>query len=178
MKREIEAKVKVNNLKAMAVKMWQVGALYLHTVGEQDIYFDDAHKTLLKSKCGLRLRKREKLKGKEEFFLTFKGPTGRSLFKSREELQVQVDDFDMMKNILRGLGYKGVLIVRKIRQIWKLGQCEICLDKVRGLGTFIEIEGPNEKIIAKVLEKLGLDKTKHIPSGYARMLAKKRHVSN
>jgi predicted adenylyl cyclase CyaB len=76
-----------------------------------------------------------------------------------------------MKNILLGLGYKAHLTVDKIRQIWQLGKCEVCLDKVRHLGTFIEVEGPHEKAIENVLNKLGLDKNNHLSKGYAKMTA-------
>jgi predicted adenylyl cyclase CyaB len=187
MKLEIEAKIRVKNLDAIAKKLRQMGSKFLHTVQEQDLYFNSADGKLLKSNCALRLRKRKfkisKFKKKQarsvsdgiksQIFLTFKGPTGKSAFKSRREDQVEVDDFDMTKNILLGLGYKELLTVRKIRQIWHVGKCEVCLDKVRLLGTFIEVEGPSEKAISTVLDKLGLDKTKHISTGYARMTAQK-----
>jgi adenylate cyclase class 2 len=172
---EIEAKVRVKNLDAISKKLRLLGAAFLHTVREEDIYLDSPDGTLLKSNCGIRLRKRQfqKSKLKSQIFLTYKGPNGKSAFKSRREIQVQVDDFDAIKNILLALGFIKNLSVNKVRHIWKLGKCEICLDKVRYLGTFVEVEGPNENAIAAILDKLGLDKTKHIPSGYARMTAEK-----
>jgi adenylate cyclase, class 2 len=172
---EIEAKVRVKNLDAIAKKLRQMDAVFLHTVREEDLYLDSSDGKLLKSNCGLRLRKRkyQKSKLKSQIFLTYKGPTRKSAFKSRREIQVQVEDFDAIKNILIALGFKKNLAVNKIRHIWKLGKCEICLDKVRYLGTFVEVEGTSEKTISAVLDKLGLDKTKHIPSGYARMTAEK-----
>lgn len=173
---EIEAKVKVKNLDTIARKLRRIGARFLHTVREQDLYFNSSDGKLLKTNCGLRLRKRKFQRStlKDHIFLTYKGPTGKSAFKSRREIQVQVDNYDAIKNILLELGYKKHITVNKLRHIWQLGKCEICLDKVRGLGTFIEVEGPNEKTISKVLYKLGLDKTQHISSGYARMLAVKK----
>jgi predicted adenylyl cyclase CyaB len=173
MKLEIEAKIKVTKLEPLAEKLRQLGAEFLQTVREQDLYFNSADGLLKKSDRGLRLRKRtsQVLNSKSEIFLTYKGPRGKSVFKSREEIQVRVDDFDAMKNILLGLGYKEHLTVDKIRQIWQLEQCEICLDDVMHLGTFIEVEGPDEKTIAGILEKLGLDKTEHISKGYAKMTA-------
>jgi adenylate cyclase class 2 len=173
---EIEAKVRVENLDAIATKLRRIGATFLHTVREQDLYFNSSDGKLLKSNCGLRLRIRQyqKSKAKSQIFLTYKGPTGKSAFKSRQEIQVLVGDFNIMKNILLSLGYKELITVRKTRQLWQLGKCEICLDKVRGLGTFIEVEGPKDKTISAVLDKLGLDKNNHISTGYARMTAKKK----
>jgi adenylate cyclase class 2 len=177
---EIEAKVRVKNLDTIAKQLGRMGARFLHTVEEQDFYFNSCDGKLLKSNCGLRLRKRKYQKStvptkqNEIFFLTYKGPTGKSSFKSRREVQVEVGDFETMKIMLLCLGYKELIAVRKIRHIWQLGKCEICLDKVCGLGIFVEIEGPSEKAILGVLDKLGLDKSKHIPAGYARMTAEKR----
>ena len=178
MKLEIEAKVKVNSLEPAAKKLRRLDAKLIETVREEDLYFNSADGTLMKSDCGLRLRKRQKEKGKrqkaeEKIFLTYKGPRGKSIFKSRQEVQVEVGDFDAAKNILLGLGYIERLTVKKVRQIWRLDDCEVCLDKVRWLGTFVEVEGPNEKSIAAVLDKLGLDKNEHISKGYARMTAEK-----
>jgi len=173
---EIEAKIKVKNLDTIARKLRRIGARFLHTVREQDLYFDSFDGKLLKTNCGLRLRKRKFQRStlKDHFFLTHKGPKRKSAFKSRREIQVHIDNYDAMKNILFKLGYKKHITVNKLRQIWQLSKCEICLDKVRGLGYFIEVEGPNEIIISKVLYKLGLNKTNHISSGYARILALKK----
>lgn len=173
---EIEAKVKVKNLQVLAKKLRQAGAKFLQTVREQDLYFDSTDGTLIKSDCGLRLRKRQNYriaKGEETTLLTFKGPRGKSIFKSRKEIQIQVDDFEAARNILLSLGYKKHLTVDKIRQIWRLGKCEICLDKVKRLGTYIEVEGPNEKSIAAILDTLKLDKNAHISKGYAKLTAEK-----
>jgi adenylate cyclase class 2 len=178
MKLEIEAKVKVGRLEPVAEKLRCCGAKFLQTVCEEDLYFNSGDGTLVKNDCGLRLRKRQQAKGgrqklKEKIILTYKGPRGKSVFKSRQEVQVEVDDFNATKNILLELGYKKHMVVNKIRQIWQLSKCEICLDRVRRLGTFVEIEGPNEKTIAAVMDKLGLDKNAHISKGYARMTAEK-----
>jgi adenylate cyclase class 2 len=178
MKLEIEAKVKVGRLESVAEKLRRCGAKFLQTVREEDLYFNSGDGALIKKDCGLRLRKRQTINGKrrkvkEKIILTYKGPRGKSVFKSRQEAQVEVDDFEATKNVLLGLGYKKHLAVNKIRQIWQLSKCEICLDRVRRLGTFVEIEGPNEKTIAAVMDKLGLDKNAHISKGYARMTAEK-----
>jgi adenylate cyclase class 2 len=176
MKLEIEAKIKVKNLATLAKKLPMAGAVRLHTVHEQDLYFDNSEGMLCKTNCGLRLRKRKTQHStlKTQIYLTYKGPTGKSTFKSRQEIQVQIDDFDGMKNIFLGLDFKNTLAVNKTRQIWRLGKCEICLDKVHRLGNFVEVEGPSEKAITMVLDKLGLDKSKHISIGYAKMLAVKK----
>jgi adenylate cyclase class 2 len=175
MKLEIEAKVRVEKLEPIAEKLRQWGAEFLQTVREEDLYFDSGDGVILQKDCGLRIRKRDSQAPnlKSQIFLTYKGPRGKSIFKSRQESQVELDDFDTMKIILLSLGYKERLTVEKTRQLWHLDNCEICLDDVRQLGTFVEVEGPDEKTIEVILEKLGLDKNDHIPKGYANMTAKK-----
>ena len=55
--------------------------------------------------------------------------------------------------------------------MWKVDGCEVCLDELPRLGTFVEVEGPDEDAITGVLEKLDLQNEPHITQSYASMLA-------
>jgi len=72
--------------------------------------------------------------------LTYKGPKLDPLSKTRKEVDVQVADFDKMEELIRCLRYKETLRVRKIREIYHLGGALVCLDRVDGLGDFVELE--------------------------------------
>jgi adenylate cyclase class 2 len=173
MKYEIEAKVKVEHLEPVAQRLLEHHAAAMAIVWEEDIYFDDAAGTLVSGDCALRLRKRI-IKGKgEQFILTFKGPRQQSAFKSRLETETAIADYEAMRSILKQSGYKEHLRVEKKRTIWRLDNCEVCLDNVPPLGQFVEIEGSNEDAVAEVLKKLELDPKDHIPEGYARLMAQK-----
>jgi adenylate cyclase class 2 len=63
-------------------------------------------------------------------------------------------------------------VYQKKRQVWRLGGCEVALDELPLLGTFVEIEGPNEKKIADVQKKLGLEDLPHIHQSYAALMQK------
>ncbi len=130
------------------------------------IYYDDGKKSFRKGDKALRLR-RMRIGRKEKAALTFKGPRLRGRFKQRQEIQFGIDDAKSAEIFLEALGYKKTLIYQKKRRLWRLGGCEVALDELPLLGTFVEIEGPDEKRIAAVQEKLGLSDLQHIPESYA-----------
>ena len=71
------------------------------------------------------------------------------------------------------LGYKKTMTLEKKRRIWKLDECEIDLDELPLLGSFVEIEGPDSKKIAEVQRNLGLSKLSHIPETYTALIENK-----
>ncbi|MHC5103080.1 MAG: hypothetical protein ACYSOQ_06655 [Planctomycetota bacterium] len=59
--------------------------------------------------------------------------------------------------------------------LWKLDECEVCLDELPELGCFVEVEGPDEETISSVLRKLSLHNEPHITKSYASMMSKIRN---
>lgn len=168
---EIEAKVQIDSLEPIAERLAQVGARFASERVQNDAYFADLAGQLAGSGCGLRLRM-EAVDGQSASLLTFKGPRRPGLYKTRPEFQTAVADGAAMTKILEGLGYKNYLTVTKMRRVWELDDCEVCLDKLPLLGCFVEVEGPDEAVIKGVLTKLGLADRPHISRGYAAMMAK------
>ena len=76
------------------------------------------------------------------------------------------------------LEYEKVLVFEKKRRIWRLGDCKIALDELPLLGSFVEIEGPDDKKIADVQKNLGLADLPHITESYASLVAKKQIVNS
>ena len=74
---------------------------------------------------------------------------------------------------LAAIGYKKALAFQKKRQVWRLDRCEVALDCLPLLGSFVEIEGPDENKIAGVQKKLGLADLRHIPESYAVLMERK-----
>ena len=169
MKLEIEAKVKVEDLEPVAKKLAEVGACFKHELLEKDSYFIDADRTVVRPGCGLRLR-RQKSNGKEKVILTYKRPKKKTKFKTRQEIEVEVNDPDAAEQLLIALGCHKKLIFEKKRSLWQMEQCQICLDELPLLGCFVEVEGPDESTIADVLEKIGLSGYEHINKGYAKLM--------
>jgi adenylate cyclase class 2 len=174
---EIEAKLKVDSLEGIEHKLTGLGAEFLAEQLQIDYFFDDVNSTLAKSDRCLRLRKQ--MVGKSEsFFLTYKGAKEKSNFKRRQEIEFEIKDADSVRKLLSALGYEQSLVVEKKRRFWKLGDCEVALDRLPLLGDFVEIEGPDEEKIANAQEKLGLSDLSHIAESYASLIAKKQIVNS
>lgn len=173
---EIEAKVKVDSLDTIAQRLESLDAKLLDKLVQCDSYFDDPESSLLSADKGLRLR-RQRSGDLERVILTYKGKRGESKFKSRAEYEVEVDNHDSMVSILDGLGYKMSLGLEKRRQIWRIDDCQVCLDELPMLGFYVEVEASSESQIEDILEKLELSDIKHIPDGYASLM-KKRIIEN
>ena len=168
---EIEAKLKVDSFEAVLKKLAELGAALLCDERQEDVYFDDADGTLWKADKGLRLRTAKSGAG-ERLFLSYKGPREKGLYKRRSEVEFAVSDGKAAAELLGAIGYKPILTVVKKRLEWMVENCKTALDEVEGLGRFVEIEGADEKIIAKVQNALGLGGVEHVKESYAQLVEK------
>ncbi len=169
---EIEAKYKVEELGVYQKLLENCKAEYISEVEQVDLYFDSDNRQLLHQDSGLRIR-REFAAGVERAEICYKGRRLDGRYKQRTEIEVQVDDFQQAVLLLENLRYQNFLKVIKIRRMWRLDNCHVCLDKVEQLGCFVEIEGPDEDTIKTVSEKLQLATHNHIANSYAHLLAEK-----
>lgn len=174
---EIEAKLKVDSHEEIAEKLAGLGAEFLEERLQKDQHFDDAEKTLAKTDRCLRLR-RQLTGGQERIFLTYKGAKEKSKFKRRQEIEVEVEDGDSTEKLLSALGYEKTLCIEKRRRVWRLGGCEVALDELPLLGSFVEIEGPDEESIAEVQKSAGLSDLPHIQKSYAALMRNKLRQQN
>jgi len=163
---EIEAKLKVQSLEPIETKLKELGAEFIAEQKQTDFYFDDADSDLLKSDRCLRVRL-QAVGSDETIFLTYKGAKEKGRFKKRKEIEVEVKDSDSVEKLLSELGYEKAIVIEKKRRIWRFGECEVALDQLPQLGSFVEIEGPDEEKVAKVQVSLDLANLPHISSGYA-----------
>jgi adenylate cyclase, class 2 len=169
---EIETKVKIDSHELVIEKLKQNNAVLLADIKQIDVYFDDTANKLSGSGEGLRIRQ-QVAAGIQKVILTYKGQRQQGQYKVRSEYETEVGDYEMMVSILISLGFEKSLAVEKKRQLWQLDDCEVCLDEVELLGKFVEVEGPSEASINKVLDMIGLESFEHIQSGYAKMLWQK-----
>jgi len=169
---EIEAKLKVESHERVAKKLAELGAEFLAEQMQTDYYFDDANRTLTAGdKC---LRVRRLMTGRtEKILLTYKGPKEEHELKKRQQVEVEVQDRPSVQKLLSALGYEEVLVFEKKRRLWRLGDCEVALDELPLLGSFVEIEGPDAASIGEVQKRLGLEHLPHIPESYASLVADK-----
>ncbi|MHC4552201.1 MAG: class IV adenylate cyclase [Planctomycetota bacterium] len=177
MSHEIEAKIKVADLKPIAATLEATGAAVIHDIHQIDTYYMDAEGRLAKNDCGLRIR-RQWSESEYTVRMTFKGAKLDSPYKSRPEFETGVENAETVEKIFEALGYKKHLAVEKKRSLWMFDNCEVCLDNVTHLGCFVEVEGPDEVSIAGVLAKLKLENEPVVKQGYASMTAQRLKQEN
>lgn len=91
----------------------------------------------------------EEGKWDEEEIITSSSPTNVQLF-------------------LKTLGFEFELVIVKHREMWTYESFSICFDDVKGLGQFIEIEGPSWNFISSFAKSIGIIE-KPIKKGYVKM---------
>ena len=168
---ELEAKMKIDDLAKVRQRLRDLGAVELSNALETNIFFDTEDRKLLSQDKGLRLRhERSQRDNSEKMKITFKGPRQKGPLKSRDEREMKVDNLGDALALLEGLDFRRVLSFQKRRESWKFNDCQVELDELPHLGTFVEIEGPDDQTIFKVRALLELDKSPVISSSYASLL--------
>ncbi len=166
MAEEVEVKARADP-ERIRRKLAELGAELVSVEEQEDVYFAHPCKDLFASDEALRLRA---VGGKAE--LTYKGPRKPGSAKSRLEVTVLVSDAAAAKALLELLGFKEAVRVRKRRELYKLGDVEVALDTVEGLGAFVELEskGAPEERLAELLKLLGAGEL--VRETYAELVAK------
>lgn len=150
---EIKARLSSFSIEDMRSILEARGARFRCEMIEEDLYLSSPLRDLSLSDEALRIRKQTCIadskrdeKGSISTFLTYKGPKISRGSKSRKEIEVEIYEREagMLRELLVSLGYGTTGIVEKRRLEMDLGDYLICLDRVRGLGNFMEIEKVTE----------------------------------
>lgn len=179
MKREIEAKVRVADLAAVERRAREIAGEPFFDAIIADHFFDTADGRLRDAGSGMRIRTARDGRigdsgGSGGAVITFKGPRQPGGVKIREEIEVGVDDEAAARRLLGRLGFIEHLGYEKRRRSWRVGTCRVELDDVPLIGSFVEIEGPDEATIADVQRRLGLADHPQELRSYAAMLDEQR----
>lgn len=93
---------------------------------------------------------------------------------------------DEFRKTLEFLDFKKIIVVDKKREYWDCGNIEVALDKVEGLGEYIEAEAKGDfkdseearKACIKFLEDLGIENVeeKWIHLGYPQILLENKKL--
>lgn len=125
---EIEIKVRVSDPDLIRRKLENHQASYKFFLTHKDIYYNmpkslrDFKKTdeALRLRTSIRYDKKNKYNPQEiDYFLTYKGKKIDELTKSREEIEIKIEDFEKMREILELLGFQEVLTVMKERELYE-----------------------------------------------------------
>lgn len=171
---EVEVKFHLAQLQSFRERLLAAGAEQVKPrLFEHNVRFDSPGERLRFRYQLLRLRKDDGIR------LTFKGPptdAGETEAKVREELEVEVSDFETMVAILERLGFEAQQRYEKYRETFRLGEVEIVLDEMP-FGDFVELEGEEDAIRAAA-DRLGLDWRQRILDNYLTLMARIKDAHN
>jgi len=70
-----------------------------------------------------------------------------------DEYETKIDDIDQLRKILQVLNFQSRVVVDKLRKIYLYQDYEIAIDKIEGLGDFVEIEykGASQDVDPKII---------------------------
>ena len=136
---EVEVKAKIDNFEDIKVKLDQINAIKTKTEKQIDRYFNSPVKDFAETDEALRIRETI-TEDSHNLFITYKGPKIDKKSKTREEVEMKIEDSDKCSRIFENLGFKEVRTVKKNREYFKLDNFEISLDDVEGLEPYMEIE--------------------------------------
>jgi adenylate cyclase class 2 len=168
---EIEAKLRVESHEPVRRALAAVGASPIGQVIETNHILDAADGSLRSAGSALRVRINRPVDGgRQTVTVTFKGPVQPGDVKRRQEIEVSVDDPAAMLQLCTALGFVEVMVFCKRRASYRLDDCRIELDELPLLGCYVEIEGPDERAIHLVQERIGLGDVRHVPQSYVGLL--------
>ncbi|MFN8397965.1 MAG: class IV adenylate cyclase [Bacteroidia bacterium] len=168
---EIEAKILEIDTDAIQAKLGDLGAAFEFEQEFFAIYYDDAVGRLGAAQQVLRIRKEG-----DDVRLTMKSPSELSQagIRSREELELSIGDFEMMRTILGKLGYNEYLKMRKIRRQYALGDAHVVIDThiddLAFIPPYMEIEAPSHDRLLEVSDALGFERRQLLDWNAARVM--------
>jgi adenylate cyclase class 2 len=148
---EVELKFRVADLPAVEGKLTALGACFAAPIEQIDRYFAHPARDFVQTDEALRLRRVG-----DEIAITWKGPRLAGGGKTRREIELPLETvsradsagasptLDRWTELLESLGFRRVREVAKRRRTarlaWQGGEVEIALDRVAGLGDYLELE--------------------------------------
>ena len=174
---EIEIKVKISDRKDIRKKLLGLGAKPKGKTHQIDTYYS-LYKRPYSKKRGSILRLRQDSKERNVILALH---TDRQI-SAVDECEVEVGDLKTMQEMLRLIKAKKEVVVEKKREYFKKGNFLITLDKVKGLGNFMEVELQADDYktsidrIKNFYKKLGLNANLYTKSpGYNKQLLAKKN---
>jgi adenylate cyclase class 2 len=170
MPQEIEVKFPLRDRNELVRKLHEIGAQRLYPETFEDNIVLDRRGELRTRGSLLRVRKFGKYS-----IATYKGPMSiEGGVKSREEVQTGVESFELAIKIFDALGFKPVFRYQKFREVWRLRESDVVLDRTP-IGDYFEIEGPIDTIRA-IAAELGMNMEQAIRQTYADLYRQARRT--
>ena len=182
---EVEVKLPIADLDTIKRKLLKMGFKETAVIEERDTYFDNRQGDIRANGEALRVREtKDHLTGESRAQINFKGKKLDTCTMTREELETGVENGEICRNILQVIGYAPAEPeVIKDRTMMQKESITACLDNVRGLGGFLELEilanSEEEKDVAlkrieNILNSLGYQISDTVRMSYLSMLQKNK----
>jgi len=196
---EVEIKVKISDPNLIQKKFEDFNGVYKLSLHHEDTYFNmpKGLRDFKQTDEALRLRKSiefnrddKVMAQKINYFITYKGKKMDKTTKTREEIEVKINEIEEMKNLLKLLGFREVFTVVKERELYeflfKAVRIEALIDYLPILKQhFVEVELMTESyediknsrnILFQLLEKFGIKEEESIRKSYLELIAEKLNI--
>lgn len=193
---EVEIKVKISNPELILKKFEENNGIYKISLIHEDTYFNmpKGLRDFKKTDEALRLRKSiefskiDASKGKIiTYYITYKGKKIDESTKTREEIEVKINDFKSMSTLLKALGFQEVFTVKKERELYQFEfknyHIEALIDYLPILNQyFIEVEflldsseniEDSKEVLFDFLSMFGIKKEQSIRKSYLELITEK-----
>ena len=181
---EVEIKLPLASpadLEVIRAELLKIGFAESRRLEEHDTYFDNSRGEIRTGGQALRVREtKDCLTGAVRAQINFKGRKLDTQTMTRQELETDVEDGAVCREILRAIGYAPVVPeVVKDRLMLQKDSLTACLDSVHGLGEFLELEvlaeGEEQREAAlgqieDILQDLGYRISDTVQTSYLSML--------
>lgn len=173
---EVEVKVAADH-DDVRERLRELGAERQGVKTQRDTYYSAPHRDFTETDEAVRVRVED-----GEAYLTYKGPKKEDGTKSRKEVEVGVGSAGEAGEVLESLGFREFGVVEKRRVVYELGDYEVALDDVEGVGEYVEVEteARGEDYVeardgaVEILRRLGLDPGESVRESYLELLVENR----
>ncbi len=167
----MEVELKAKAPRGIEERLKKAKAKKLGVVVNRDAYYDKPNEKLKKKGEVIRVRQQGK-----KTLLTYKKLSNSKTTKAMREIEVRVTP--AVEILLNGLGYKITLEKEVNRTSYSLNGVTVCLDKVKGLGTWVEFECFGTAVVARkkilfVTDLLGIKEQNLTPKSYPQLIREK-----
>lgn len=181
---EVEVKLPIPDPEGVKNRILEAGFKEQRFIEERDTYFDNARGDIRANGEALRVRETKDCRtGKKQAQINYKGKKLDTQTMTRRELETGVEDGAVCREILQAIGYSPAEPeVIKVRTMLQKDSVTACLDNVRGLGDFLELEILVEREekkdaalgqIKDILNSLGYQVSDSVQTSYLSMLQRK-----
>jgi len=193
---EVEIKVKISDPDLMRKNFKENNGIYNLSLDHEDTYFNmpKGLRDFKQTDEALRLRKsiefnrnNKKISQNINYFITYKGKKIDTSTKTREEIEVKINEIEDMKNILKLLGFREVFTVVKERELYdfkfKNTRIKALIDYIPILEQhFVEVElitesfekvDKSREILFQFLENFGIKKQESVRLSYLELIVNK-----